>query len=99
VPTAVGVYVTEQLWLLPDGLARVQVVLLKVPLPLEEKVTVPDGGNAVPPAWVSVTVAVQVVDCATTTEAGTQLTVVEVDRVVTDKANVPELAEWTELAP
>jgi hypothetical protein len=40
----------------------VQVVLLKVPLPLLEKVTVLAGGNAVPPAWVSVTVAVQVVD-------------------------------------
>jgi hypothetical protein len=77
----------------------VQVVLLKVPLPLEEKVTVPDGAEGVPPAWVSVTVAVQVVDCATTTEAGTQLTVVEVERVATDKTNVPELAEWTELPP
>jgi hypothetical protein len=47
-----------------------------------EKVTVPPGDDAVPPAWVSVTVAVQVVVFQVGRVDGLQLTDVLVDRVV-----------------
>src|SRR6266516_3906132 len=82
---AVGVYVTEQL---PE--ASVQVVLLKVPVPLEPKVTVPVGVLVEPPL-VSATVAVQVLLSSMATEAGRQFTVVVVVRSVTVRPKVPAL--------
>ena len=86
VPTALGVYETEQEALdpLPDS---VQLVGLKVPLPLLVKETVPVGVVGV--AVVSVTVAVQVVGCPTATAVGVQLTPVEVDRKITATVVVP----------
>src|SRR2546428_440185 len=85
-PTAVGVYVTEQDALdpLPES---VQLAELKVPLPLLMKETLPVGVVGVP--VVSVTVAVQVVGCPTATVAGVQPTVVEVERVITITVVLP----------
>ncbi len=67
---------------------------LKVPTPLELKLTVPVGVLGVPPP-VSVTVAVQVVDAPTATVAGEQLTVVDVERLAAMTVTVvlPELPE------
>ena len=61
---------------------RVQVApgLVKVPVPVEVKVTDPVGLDFVPPA-VSVTVAVQVVDWFTARVESVQLTAVEVERL------------------
>ena len=64
---------------------------VNVPVPLLVNPTVPVGALVVPPD-VSVTVAVHVVAELTATEAGEQLTLVVVVRVVTVTANVPELA-------
>jgi len=89
-PTAVGVYVTEQL---ADGPApvSVQLVELKVPEPLLVKLTEPVGVLGVPVS-VSVTVAVQVVEPFTGTGFGVQLTVVVVARLVAVTVVVPVLA-------
>src|SRR3989442_661764 len=87
-PTALGVYVTEQeaLGPLPDS---VQVPPpLKVPTPSELKVTVPLGVVFVPAA-VSVTVAVQVVEPPTSTVPGEQETLVDVERLVTVTVVLP----------
>src|SRR2546427_13143586 len=67
----VGVYVTEHLPAL-----RVHVVLLKVPVPLLVKVTVPVGVIGVPAALVSATVAVHDVTLFTTIVAGAQAIIV-----------------------
>ena len=89
VPTAVGVYVTEQLAVAPVP-ARVQLAALKVPAPLLVKPTVPVGVVGV--AEVSVTVAVQDAAWLTTTDPGVQVTAVVVGwRAPTVRANVPEL--------
>jgi hypothetical protein len=97
VPFAVGVYVTEQLLVLTPASARVQAPPpLKAPLPLVLNVTVPVGSD--PPAPpVSATVAVQVVATPTATGDGAQLTVVEVGRLLTLRANpsASELASCT----
>ena len=82
---------TEQLLLLAVGDPSVQVVLLKLPVPELEKVTVPLGADLVPLA-VSVTVAVQVVLTPASTLVGLQLTAVLVLRLLTVTANVPLLA-------
>ena len=97
VPTALGVYETEQEALdpLPES---VQLVGLKVPLPLLVKETVPVGVVGV--AVVSVTVAVQVVGCPTATAVGVQLTPVEVDRsAVTMIVVEPSLPLWSASPP
>ena len=89
---------TEQLLLLAVGDPRVQVVLMKVPFPDVEKVTVPLGAEALPAGCVSVTMAVQVVACPAVTAAGLQLTVVLVLRVAL-RANELLLLEWRVLPP
>ena len=66
---------------------------LKVPAPLEVKLTDPVGVIAVPSAEVSVTVTVQVVAWLTTTEAGVHDTLVEVVRGLTVRVKVPEELE------
>src|SRR3989442_6680710 len=76
----------------------VQVELLKVPAPLLLKLTVPVGVLGVPVS-VSLTVAVQVVDCPTTTDAGLQLTLVPVERLLTVTVVVPELPAWVVSPP
>jgi len=81
--------VTEQLAEAPVP-ESVQLVGLKVPVPLLVKLTVPVGVLAVPTS-VSVTVAVQVVDVPTGTFAGLQLTLVEVERFFAVTVAVPEL--------
>jgi hypothetical protein len=63
---------------------------LKLPGSLELKLTAPDGVLTVPPA-VSVTVAVHVEACPNITVAGEQLTLVEVERVLTPKNTKPRL--------
>jgi len=68
----------------------VQLVGVKVPAPLELKLTVPVGVLAVP-MLVSVTLAVHVVEPPTGTVAGVQLTVVDVERLFTVTVVVPEL--------
>ena len=96
VPTAVGVYVTEQLLELPEP-ERVQLAALKVPAPLLVKPTVPVGVVFVPTS-VSVTVAVQVVDVPSGTAVGEQLTLVLVERfavTVTVTVVVPLLPLWS----
>src|SRR2546428_12280874 len=75
-PTALGVYVTEQEDELPEP-ASVQGLPVKVPALSEAKLTVPVGVDAVPVA-VSVTVAVQVVGGPKGTLGGGQVTVVGV---------------------
>jgi len=90
VPDALGVYVTEQLAELPPPGTSVQLVELKLPLPLEPKLTVPVGVDFVPVS-VSVTVAVQVVATPIGTLAGLQLTLVLVERLFTVTVAVPEL--------
>jgi len=76
----------------------VQLELLKVPAPLLLKLTVPVGVLGVPVS-VSLTVAVQVVDCPTTTDAGLQLTLVPVERLLTVTVVVPELPAWVVSPP
>ena len=73
----------------PDS---VQVVGLKVPVPLLVNATVPVGVTAVPPD-VSVTVAEQVAAVLTATDEGVHETVVLVERRVTVTVAVPELTE------
>ena len=78
---------------------RVQVVLLKVPVLLVVKVTVPVGVTApVPDA--SVTVAVQLVGVLSNTLAGVHVTLVELARIVdvTVKAALV-LPVWTVSPP
>ena len=65
-----------------------QLVGVKLPLPLVPKVTVPVGAVLVPAA-VSFTVAVQTVSLSTGTLAGVQLTVVEVARLATLTVALP----------
>lgn len=62
-----------------------------MPAPLELKVTVPDGADLVP-ASVSVTVAVQELAWLIATEAGAQLTLVDVVRLVAVILKLPALA-------
>jgi hypothetical protein len=76
----------------------VQLELLKVPAPLLLKLTVPVGVLGVPVS-VSLTVAVQVVDCPMTTDAGLQLTLVLVERLLTVTRLVPELPAWVVSPP
>src|SRR2546425_1075271 len=71
---------------------------MKVPAPLLLKLTVPVGVLGVPVS-VSLTVAVQVVDCPTTTDAGLQLTLVLVERLLTVTMLVPELPAWVVSPP
>jgi hypothetical protein len=78
--------------------ARVQVVLLNVPVLLLENVTVPVGVIApVPDA--SATVAVQVLAVLSRTLAGEHATVVEDERMVDASVKVPLLPECTESPP
>jgi hypothetical protein len=79
-------------------LARVHVVLLKVPVELLVKVTVPVGVIAPAPDE-SATVAVHVVDIPEFTELGLHETVVVVERIVDASVNVPLLPVWTESPP
>jgi hypothetical protein len=78
--------------------SSVQLALLKDPLPLEAKVTVPLGTLAAP-RLVSVTVAVQVVALFTGTLGGTQSRAVLVARFVTVRAKVPLLIAWVASPP
>jgi len=69
---------------------------LKLPASLELKLTVPLGVLTVPPV-VSVTVAVHVEACPTSTSVGEQLTLVEVERTTTPKNTSAKLRippEW-----
>lgn len=81
VPTAEGVYVTEQDDEVVVGDPRVHDVpgLEKAPGPDDPKLTEPVGADFVPEA-VSVTVAVQTDAWFTATEAGEHETAVEVER-------------------
>ena len=78
--------------------ASVHVVELKVPEPLELKVTVP-AGVLVVPGVVLLTVAVQVVAWPTSTVLGVQVTFVEVAIFVTVSVSEPELPAWVESPP
>jgi hypothetical protein len=89
------VYVTEHV---PVALSVQLSLPLNVPAPLDVNVTVPVGTLDVPPL-VSVTVAVQVVELFTGTAAGTQSTVVEVDRFVATRVVVPKLPRWIASPP
>jgi hypothetical protein len=72
----------------------------KLPVPVLENVTVP-GGNDFGPVSVSDTVVVHVVVWLTTTDAGEQVTFVEVDRFapVTVEPVASELVACSELPP
>jgi len=74
----------------------VQLLGLKVPLPLVVKLTVPVGGRIFGPCSMSRTCAVQVVGPPTETALGEQVTVVVVLRLVTLRAKVPLLHECVE---
>jgi hypothetical protein len=69
----------------------VQLALLKLPVPLLEKLTVPVGVLLVPPS-VSATVAVQVDAIPISTDVGEQLTVAEVVRVFTVTVGLDAIA-------
>ncbi len=71
---------------------------MKLPEALLVKVTVPVGVLVVPDE-VSETVAAQVVGAFTTTGLVEQLTVAEVERLLTDKLKVPELLLWSVSPP
>ncbi len=75
-----------------------QLVALKLPEALLVKVTVPVGVLVVPDE-VSETVAVQVVGAFATTGLVEQLTVAEVERLLTDKLKVPEPLLWSVSPP
>jgi len=87
VPSAVDVYLTEQLALAAPVIgstlpaASWQLAALKFPLPLLVKVTLPVGMVAAP-GVLSLTVAVQPVDSPTAMAAGAQPTLVVVALVV-----------------
>ena len=92
VPTALGVYVTEQLAEAPLPL-NVQGLPVKLPVPLVLQLTEPVGVLAVP-ASLSLTVAEQVVAAGEplrVSELGMQLTVVLVARLLTVRVAVPLL--------
>jgi len=74
VPVALGVNVTEQLLLLPLEI-RVQVVELKIPVPLLAKAAVPVGTGQ-DAEQLGTTVAVQVVEDPALSTAGVHHTVV-----------------------
>src|SRR2546428_2073613 len=86
-PTALGVYVTEQEDELPEP-ASVQGLPVKVPALSEVKLTVPVGVDFVPVA-VSVTVTAQVGGPPTTSVPGVHLAGVEVERLFTVTVAVP----------
>ena len=73
--------------------ARVQVVLLKVPVELLVKVTVPVGTPKL-----EVTIAVQLLAVLSRTLAGEQETDVELVTGFVVRVKVPLLPEWTESA-
>jgi hypothetical protein len=64
--------------------------LLKLPLPELVKLTLPPGRTAVPVS-LSLTITVQVLGALTGTEAGAQVTAVDVERLATVKAKELEL--------
>jgi len=76
----------------------VQLELLKVPVPVCVKPTVPVGVLCVP-ASVSLTVAVQVVETPTGTSGGEQATLVLVARLFTFRSNASLLALCVSSAP
>jgi hypothetical protein len=96
VPELVGLKVTEQLDTVELTAASAQGDPVNEPeaVPVLVNATVPPGDEAVPEA-VSLTKAVQLIDWATTTADGEQVTVVEVDLVppTLTVLLVPELAE------
>ena len=93
---AEGVYITlqEEVVVTPTCVSE-QVVELNVPeaAGVALRVTVPVGNDFVPES-VSATTVVQVDAWPNATDAGLQVTVVEVERLVTVRPKLPELAEW-----
>ena len=75
-----------------------QLVLLKVPALLLVNVTAPVGVVA-PAPEVSLTDAVQVVELPCGTVLGTQLTLVEDERIVAVRVVVPPLVAWLPSPP
>ncbi len=71
---------------------RVQVPELRIPGALLLNVTLPLGIMAVPKE-LSVTIAVQVAGAFTGVEAGVQLTLIEVERLLTVRLKLPEPVE------
>jgi len=93
-----GTIVAEQLEVVALTVVKLQGVPVKVPVavPLFVNATVPAGVLAVPAADVSLTKAVQVTDCDTTTTPGEHVIVVEVVlRATVTVLLVPVLARWT----
>jgi hypothetical protein len=80
-PTPLGVNVAEQLAKRPVPCDRAHESALKLPGPLDVKLTVPVGVFCPPPA-VSDTFTVHLVACLTVTLPGAQFTLVDVDRIV-----------------
>src|SRR5690349_15175097 len=97
VPTAVGVYVTEQLLVLDVAGDRVQLVAgVNPPAPVVVKLTLPVGLDLVPLA-VSGSVARRVGTGLTATDAGEQLVLVDVERVVTATLKPVASAEFAKI--
>ena len=93
VPLPAGVYVTEHS-LGPVAGSVQEPPPEKAPAASLEKLTEPVGRIAVPALVSSATVAVQVEGALTATEAGVQLTVAWLARLVTVSAKVPVLVAW-----
>jgi hypothetical protein len=92
------VKVTEQLEVVALTPASVQGLPVKDPLavPVLLRATLPEGALAVPADEESLTNAVQLIDWATTTEDGEQVTaVVVVLRLTVTAVLDPELIVWT----
>jgi hypothetical protein len=98
VPEELGVMEAEQLEVVAFIPARVHGVPVKEPVavPVLLRATVPAGALAVPAEEVSFTSAVQLIDWATTTAVGEQVTVVVVVlRVTVTVLLFPLLPLWT----
>jgi hypothetical protein len=88
---ALGVYASTHVdWAPPAGVSEQLPPPANVPLPSEERVTFPLGGLALPVS-LSATVTEQLVGTATESEAGSQSTVVSVERSDTLRAVAPLL--------
>ena len=94
-----GVYVTEQVDDVAPGVSvHEDPGFENAPVPLDTKLTEPVGPDFVPTS-VSDTVAVQVVPSARATELGEQLTLVEVERLLTVSESEPLLPRWLASPP
>ena len=98
-PAADGVYVTEHSFGPLAGSEQLAALKLPASPAAFEKLTVPDGRIPVPAAELSDTLAVQVEPSLITTDAGTQVTLVEDSRLVAVTVSSSLLVRWLSSPP